>query len=103
MDKLPKFMICEPMPSEGMNQYKEVEFILHTEFPAFVAVTDEEEDEFGGLGITPIHWFQEPTGLDVSEMARLMREMGDWYVRCCAETDWLIENQPDPNDDEIFR
>jgi hypothetical protein len=52
-------------------------FVLHTQFPKFLA--EAHEVDGGIIELTPILWMDPQVFQKIGEGARLMREMGDWY------------------------
>lgn len=67
---LPRFLICDS------HEYPDREFVLHTQFPKFLAEAIEKD---GTIEIKPVLWLESGEVVDVGYNARLMREMGDWY------------------------
>jgi len=79
--KFDRWLIAENI--EGSRQY-----IIHTHRPRFIGeILDNAE---GGNDVTDFIWLDEPP-LDVSFMARLMREAGD----AINEYDLNLENEND--------
>ncbi len=77
----PKFLICDN------HEFPEQTYILHTEHPVFLAEINEvDEDEI----VKYVEWYEKPEH-DVSKLAKLMRELGDFYL---AEID-SYEDQED--------
>lgn len=70
---IPRFLVCDS------HDHPELEFVLHTQFPRFLAQTRDETHEY--IRLEPVMWFDSPGGLNEMQLARLMREMGDWFAR----------------------
>ena len=97
----PKFLICDPSPADLAEDpdLEEVDFILHTHLPRFLAAAQLDEDSRMTF-IDPIAWYDDPaTALPptsrsedhATAMARLMREMGDWYRQCRFDEETLCD------------
>lgn len=68
----PRFLECQ---GSTLEEHDAVVWILHTAAPRFLAGSDDH-----GVTFRVIQWFDDPSTLDAAAMARLMREMGDWYT-----------------------
>lgn len=91
---LPKFLICDTHETDRV-------FVLHTQFPKFLAEAfcefESEEEELKCKAAFPsgssveidgetevlgvVEWYEEPTGMSVDDVAKLMSAMGDWYYK----------------------
>lgn len=69
---IPRFLICDSHDQPDRH------FLMHTNFPKFLAEAKENTD--GTVDINVILWLEDKEVLDVSYNAKLMREMGVWYV-----------------------
>lgn len=72
MSELPRFLICDA------HDHPERHFVLHTRFPKFLAEAYENED--GSIDLKPALWLEQGEVIDAGYNARLMRQMGEWYV-----------------------
>lgn len=68
--KLSKFLMC-------FDKGKETKYVLHTENPRFIATVTVNPDKT--IDIIPSEWIDKPIA-NASLLAKLMREMGDWYA-----------------------
>lgn len=68
---IPRFLICDT------HEQPERVFVLHTQFPKFLAEATEHED--GSVDLIPVMQF-DTIPANAASAAKLMREMGDWYV-----------------------
>ena len=67
---LPKFLLC----SSNLENV----FVLHTQFPKLIAIVENDNQ---GSNLNVLEFFDkiEITDSTPLELAKLMREMGDWY------------------------
>jgi len=73
----PRFLICDPLPSEA-DRWAGVEIVLCTS-PASLWTIDDQNN-----GSLVVLWPTTVT-VDAPALARLAREVGDWYARYLAE------------------
>lgn len=71
-DKLPKFIVGD---SAGDRT-----FVAHLHWPRFLAEIYDEDVSIVGKPL----WIDEPEGMSETDLAKLLREAGDFYT---AETD----------------
>jgi hypothetical protein len=66
---IPKFLLCQ-------NKGDKQQYVLHTQSPRFLAVVKRNADR--SIDINPTEFYDNPV-VDAVSLAKLMRELGDWY------------------------